>query len=59
VGDIEQAKLVVIKNTKEMQVLYASQCLAKAINIPQLEKVVGPPFELLFDMQGNLALDFK
>lgn len=59
VGDIEQAKLVVIKNTKEMQILYASQCLAKAINDPQRAKVVGPPFGLPFDMQGNLALDFK
>ncbi|MGA2954518.1 MAG: lactate racemase domain-containing protein [Thermodesulfobacteriota bacterium] len=59
VGDIQQAKLVVIKNTKEMQVVYASQCLAKAINDPQRAKVVGPPLEFPFDQHGNIALDFK
>ena len=59
VRDIERAKLVVIKNTKEMQVLYASQCLAEEINDLQRAKVVGPPLPLAFDQQGNLALDFK
>jgi len=59
VRDIEQAKLVVIKNTKEMQVLYASQCLAKDINIPEKARVAGSPFDLPFDKQGNIALDFK
>jgi len=59
VRDIEQAKLVVIKNTKEMQVLYASQCLAKEINTPQKARIAGSPFDLPFDQQGNIALDFK
>jgi hypothetical protein len=59
VRDVEQARLVVIKNTKEMQVLYASQCLAKEINNPQKARVAGPPFELPFDHQGNLSLDFE
>ncbi len=58
-GDIQKAKLVVIKNTKEMQVLYASQCLAEAINDPQRAEVAGPPLELPFDHEGNLAADFK
>jgi hypothetical protein len=59
VRDREQARLVVIKNTREMKVIYASQCLAKAINDPQRAKVVGPPFELPFDPHGNIALDFQ
>jgi hypothetical protein len=59
VRDIERAKLVVIKNTKEMQVLYASQCLAEEINDLQRAKVVGPSLPLAFDQQGNLALDFN
>jgi len=59
VRDIQQGKLVVIKNTREMQVLYASQCLTGEINDPQRAKIVGPPLELPFDAAGNLALDFK
>ncbi len=59
VRDIEEAKLVVLKNTLEMQVLYASQCLAKEISDPQKARVEGFPFDLPFDQQGNIALDFK
>jgi hypothetical protein len=58
IRDIETAKLVVFKNTKEMQVLYASQCLAKEINDPHRAKVVGQPMELPFGQDGNLILDF-
>lgn len=58
VRDIEEAKLVVIKNTMEMQIMYASHCLGKQINDSKA-KVIGPPFELPFDAQGNLAVDFR
>ena len=59
VRDIEQAKLVIIKNTLEMQVIYASQCLSKEINDPKRAKVSGSPAEIPFDPLGNISLDFK
>lgn len=59
IRDVEEAKLVVIKNTMEMQAMYASRCLVKEIKDSQKVKVVGEPFELSFDKEGNLIGDFR
>jgi len=59
VRNIEEAKIVIIKNTLEMQVLYASQCLAEEINDPKRVRVWGSPSEILFDQLGNISFDFK
>jgi hypothetical protein len=59
VRDIEEAKLVVIKNTLEMQVMYISQSLVREIKDSNKSRIVGQPFELPFDREGNLTLGFE
>jgi hypothetical protein len=59
IRDIEEAKLVVIKNTREMQVMHVSQCLVQEIKEPDRVRVVGQHFELPFDGDGRLRLNFE
>jgi hypothetical protein len=59
VRDINDARVVFMKNTAEMQVIYISECLAGKIKDSRRNEVVGEPFLIPFDAEGNLALDFK
>ncbi len=59
IRDIEEAKLVVMKNTMEMQVMYVSQCLVKEVGEPKKVRVIGSAIELPFDSDGNLKSDFS
>lgn len=58
VANNDDAKVVFMKNTGEMQVLYISECLVGQINDKDINQVVGEPFEIPFDEAGNLCLDF-
>ncbi len=59
VRDIQTARLVLIKNTIEMGAFYVSQCLVPEIRDVAKYQVVGAPFEIPFNGEGNLALDFS
>jgi len=58
VRDIQTARLVLIKNTIEMGAFYISQCLVPEIRDVAKYQVVGAPFEIPFNKEGNLILDF-
>jgi hypothetical protein len=59
VRESEEAKLVMMKNTREMQVMYVSQCLVREIKDHEKFQIVGQSFQLPFDNEGNLAVDFR
>lgn len=59
VANSDEARVVFMKNTGEMQVLYISECLVDQINDKEVNHVVGEPFEIPFDEDGNLCLDFN
>ena len=59
VANPDDARIVFLKHTGEMQVLYISECLMDQINDKATNHVVGEPFEIPFDKDGNLCLDFS
>jgi hypothetical protein len=56
VGDINDARVVMMKNTSEMDVLYVSESLVDEIEDPKKAEVVGESFPIPFDDEGNLGL---
>jgi lactate racemase-like protein len=59
VADPDAARLVFIKNTSDMKVLFVSECLVDQIIDKATNHKVGEPFDILFDEDGNLCLDFS
>jgi hypothetical protein len=59
VRDINDARVVFIKNTGEMEAMYISECLVGKIKDLKKNHVVGEPFPIPFDGEGNLMLDFN
>jgi hypothetical protein len=60
VRNVEHAKMVIIKNTHSLQTFYASSCLVeKAREETDKIRIIGNPFELPFDHQGNFIGDFE
>jgi hypothetical protein len=54
--DAEQARLVLIRNTLDLEVLWVSEALlAEVAALPSLEQA-GPLRPITFDEQGNLLL---
>lgn len=59
VANPDDARIVFLKHTGKMQVLYISACLVDQIDDKATNHVVGEPFEIPFDKDGNLCLDFS
>jgi len=59
VRDVNEAKIVLFKNTRKMEVMYVSECLLREIEDQEKIEVIGGPFELPFDPEGNLTVDFS
>jgi hypothetical protein len=58
VRDINDAGVVFMKNSAEMEVIYISEVLEGKIKDTTLNKIIGDPFSIPFDTEGNLKLDF-
>jgi hypothetical protein len=59
VADQDNARVVFMKNSAEMQVIFISECLVDKINDKEMNNVSGAPFEIPFDHEGKLTLNFS
>jgi hypothetical protein len=58
VRDVNEAKMVLFKNTMKMDVMYVSECLIPELKNREKIQIIGEPVELPFDGGGNLILNF-
>ena len=58
VRDVNKAKVVLFKNTMEMEVMYVSECLVPELKNREKIQIIGKPMQLPFNAKGNLAIDF-
>lgn len=58
VRDVNEAKVVLFKNTLKMEVMYVSECLVPELKDREKIQIIGEPMELPFDAKGNLTIDF-
>lgn len=56
IEDKNKVKLIIIKNTKEMDKIYISESLADEAGLRENIQLVGEPLEIEFDREGNIKL---
>jgi hypothetical protein len=52
----EQARLVIARNTLDLEKLWVSEVLLDEVAAHPMLEQVGPPREMAFDGEGNLTL---
>ena len=56
--DADRPRIIIIKNSLEIENILVSEAMIDEINNTPGMKVLGEPFELKYDDEGNLAVEY-